>query len=163
MAVACSRTPISHLPLRNPKTKIYNSQSRVLQLPNRRLFLFSLPLSSFLLLPVPSFGDGNGAIIDKFQHGSSSSYAATMYDPLSAAEKEASALVSQRVSQAVDLLEKGRELQAQGDFTAALGYFSQVMMCTYLAFLSSFISKLLLVLYGLGLCISALQILSVFI
>ncbi|ESW31837.1 hypothetical protein PHAVU_002G272300 [Phaseolus vulgaris] len=127
MAVACSRTPISHLPLRNPKTKIYNSQSRVLQLPNRRLFLFSLPLSSFLLLPVPSFGDGNGAIIDKFQHGSSSSYAATMYDPLSAAEREASALVSQRVSQAVDLLEKGRELQAQGDFTAALGYFSQVV------------------------------------
>lgn len=149
MAGACSRAPISYLPLRNPKTRIYNSQTRVLQLPNRRLFLFSLPLSSFVLLPVPSFGDGNGAI-DKFQHGSSSSYAATMYDPLSAAEREASALVSQRVSQAVDLLEKGRELQAQGDFTAALGYFSQVTKCTYLATFCSFISNLLVILYGLG-------------
>ncbi|CAJ1937809.1 unnamed protein product [Sphenostylis stenocarpa] len=126
MAGACSRTPISLLPPRNPKVRIQNSQSKVLQLPHRRLFLFSLPLSSFLLLPIPSFGDGNGSIIDKFQHGSSS-LAATMYDPISAAERDASALLSQRVSQAVDLLEKGRELQAQGDFTAALGYFSQVI------------------------------------
>jgi len=142
MAGACSRAPISHLPLRNPKTRIYNSESRVLQLPNRRLFLFSLPLSSFVLLPVPSFGDGNGAI-DKFQHGSSSSYAATMYDPLSAAEREASASVSQRVSQAVDLLEKGRELQAQGDFTAALGYFSQVIKVHLFSYLMFFHSNII--------------------
>lgn len=115
---AC-RAPICHLPLWKPKTRIQNSQSKASTPPpifrNRRLFLFSLPLSSFLLLPVPSFADG------------SSSYAATMFDPLTASEREASALVSQRVSQAVELLEKGRELQAQGDFAGALQYFSQVI------------------------------------
>ncbi|KAK7399379.1 hypothetical protein VNO78_10561 [Psophocarpus tetragonolobus] len=124
MAGAC-RAPISHLSPLNPKTRIHYSQSRA-QLPNRRLFLFSLPLSTVLFLPFPSFGDGNSATSDKLQHGSSS-YAATIYDPISAPEREASALVSQRVSQAVQLLEKGRELQAQGDFSAALHYFSQVV------------------------------------
>ena len=34
--------------------------------------------------------------------------------------------MSQRVSEAVELLEKGRQLQAQGDFNAALSYFSKV-------------------------------------
>lgn len=63
-----------------------------------------------------------------------------MYDPVSAAEREASALVSERVSQAVELLEKGRELQTQGDFSGALDYFSKVMMCTYLDIL--YFSKL---------------------
>ncbi|KAG5029818.1 hypothetical protein AAZX31_05G179300 [Glycine max] len=126
MAGAC-RAPICHLPPQKPKTRIQNSHSRRAQLPNRRLFLFSLPLSSFLLLPVPSFGDGNNAIIiDKLQSGPSS-FAATMYDPVSAAEREASALVSERVSQAVELLEKGRELQTQGDFSGALDYFSKVI------------------------------------
>lgn len=139
MAGAC-RAPICHLPPQKPKTRIQNSHSRRAQLPNRRLFLFSLPLSSFLLLPVPSFGDGNNAIIiDKLQSGPSS-FAATMYDPVSAAEREASALVSERVSQAVELLEKGRELQTQGDFSGALDYFSKVMMCTYLDIL--YFSKL---------------------
>ncbi|TKY60433.1 DNA-directed RNA polymerase III subunit RPC2 [Spatholobus suberectus] len=131
MVGAC-RAAISHIPPRKPKAKVQDSRSKAsppifrAQLPSRRLFLFSLPLSSFLLLPVPSFGDGNSATSDKFQHGSSS-YAATLYDPVSPSEREASALVSQRVSQAVELLEKGRELQAQGDFNRALDYFSQVI------------------------------------
>ncbi|KAL2342915.1 hypothetical protein Fmac_004200 [Flemingia macrophylla] len=114
MMGAC-RAPISHLPLWKPKTKtiIQNSQCKASppSFRNRRLFLFS----SFLFLPVPSFGDG------------SSSQAVTMFDPVTASEREASALVSQRVSQAVELLEKGRELQAQGDFDGALQYFSQVI------------------------------------
>ncbi|RDY07121.1 hypothetical protein CR513_08812, partial [Mucuna pruriens] len=105
MVGAC-RAAISHIP--PAQTRIQNSESRV-QLPNRRSFLFSLPLSSFLLLPA------------------SSSYAATMFDPVTASERQASALVSQRVSQAVDLLDKGRALQAQGDFKGALQYFSQVV------------------------------------
>ncbi|XP_027339997.1 uncharacterized protein LOC113853679 [Abrus precatorius] len=127
MVYSCRSPPISHPPPPKPKTEIQNSQSKAsppilrVQLSNRRLFLFSLPLSSFLLLPVPSFGDGN-----KFQDGASS-YAATMYDPVSSSEREASALVSLRVSQAVELLEKGRELQAQGDFNGALRYYSQVV------------------------------------
>ena len=133
MVGACRAPPISHLPLGNPKTEIQNSHSKAsppifkAQLSNRRLFLLSLPLSGFLLLPGPSFGDGVSA--NKLQHGSSSSYAATVYDPVTPSERDASALVSLRVSQAVELLEKGRELQAQGDFNGALDYFSKVM-CT---------------------------------
>ncbi|XP_061346875.1 uncharacterized protein LOC133292478 [Gastrolobium bilobum] len=127
--VGAFRAPlISHLP---SKTRIQNSHSKAsppifrAQLPKRRLLLFSLPLSGFLLLPVPpSFGDGIGdsAISNnKFQPASSS------YDPVSPSERDASALISQRVSQAVELLEKGRELQALGDFNGALDYFSQVV------------------------------------
>ncbi|KAI9114296.1 hypothetical protein K1719_014524 [Acacia pycnantha] len=81
--------------------------------PNRRLLLFSLPLSGFLLLP------------RKFQYGSS--YAADQYDPVTPVERDASAVTSQRVSEAVELLEMGRELQAQGDFNGALAYFSKVI------------------------------------
>ncbi|KAJ1405049.1 Tetratricopeptide-like helical domain superfamily [Sesbania bispinosa] len=128
MVGACRAPPISHLPPR-----IQNSQSKTslpifrAQFPNRRLFLFSLPLSGFLLLPVPTFGEGGSATSsNKFQPWFSS-YAATLYDPVTPSEKDASALISQRVSQGVQLLEKGRELQAQGDFSGALDYFSQVI------------------------------------
>lgn len=114
MVGACRAPPISHLPLQKPKSRIQNCQSKASpsilrrQVPNRRIFLFSLPFSSHLLLSVSSYG-------------------ATQYDPVSPSEKDASALISQRVSQAVELLEKGRELQAQGDFNGSLQYFSQVI------------------------------------
>lgn len=132
--VGAYRAPtISHL-----QTRIQNSQSKAspppifrARLPNRRLVLFSLPLSGFLLLPVPAFGEGDSATSNKSQPGSSSN-AATEYDPVTSSERDASALISQRVSRGVELLEKGRELQAQGDFDGALDYFSQVM-CAYLA------------------------------
>ncbi|CAL5214595.1 unnamed protein product [Lathyrus oleraceus] len=126
MVGACciAAPPISHLPLPNPKTnKIQNFQQTkssplpslsISQLPNRRLFLFSLPLSSFLFLPFPAFGEDN-SVID------------TEYDPVTRSERDASALISQRVSRGVELLEKGRELQALGDFNGALQYFSQVI------------------------------------
>ena len=124
---ACEAPPFPH-PLSHPQTrklvtKIKNWKSPIIsthcQLPNRRLFLFSLPLSGFLLLPTSS--------ADKFAYGSS-------YDPVSTAERNASAAISQRVSEAVDLLEKGKELQAQGDFNAALRYFSQVILTLPLPF-----------------------------
>ncbi|KAK7318443.1 hypothetical protein RJT34_03145 [Clitoria ternatea] len=124
MVCACRAPPISHL----HKTIIQNSKGKAppsifnAQFPNRRLFL----LSSFLFLPIPTFGDGNSATSNKFLSGSSS-YAATNFDPVSPSEREASALISERVSQGVKLLEKGRELQAQGDFIGALHYFSQVV------------------------------------
>ena len=41
-------------------------------------------------------------------------------------EREASALLSRRVGEAVELLERGRDLQVQGDFIHALHYFNQV-------------------------------------
>lgn len=80
-------------------------------LPNRRLFLFSLSLPTILLSP-PS--------------NTSSCYALDSFDPVSSTEREASAAISRRVSEAVDLLDKGRELQAKGDFSQALGYYTQV-------------------------------------
>ncbi|XP_057502226.1 uncharacterized protein LOC130786026 [Actinidia eriantha] len=46
---------------------------------------------------------------------------------VSPAERDASALVSRRVGEAVELLERGRDLQAQGDFIHALYYFTQVI------------------------------------
>lgn len=115
--VGAYKAPISYLSPQKPKTTIQNSHCKAsapifrVQFPTRRLFLFS----SSLFLPILTFGEGP------------SSYAATMYDPVSTSEREASALVSERVSQAVELLEKGRELQAQGDFSAALHYFSKVI------------------------------------
>ncbi|XP_059432955.1 uncharacterized protein LOC132166193 [Corylus avellana] len=81
-------------------------------LPNRRLFLFSLSLPTILLSP-PS--------------NTSSCYALDSFDPVSSTEREASAAISRRVSEAVDLLDKGRELQAKGDFSQALGYYTQVV------------------------------------
>ncbi|CAK8578994.1 unnamed protein product [Lathyrus sativus] len=126
MVGACCRAapPISHLPLPNPKTnKLQNFQHTksspppslsMSQFPNRRLFLFSLPLSSLIFLPFPAFSEDNSVI-------------ATEYDPVTLSERDASALISQRVSRGVELLEKGRELQALGDFNGALQYFSQVI------------------------------------
>ncbi|KAL1364702.1 hypothetical protein HN51_012833 [Arachis hypogaea] len=99
MVGACRAPPISHLPPWNPKTPSSLS---------RRVFLLSLPLSSAFL--------------------QSSSYAAsTVYDPVSPSEKDASTLISLRVSEAVNLLEKGKELQARGDFNGSLDCFSKVI------------------------------------
>jgi len=121
-AVAVAAPPISHLPLRNPKTiriQISCHQNKTkdfrTQLSNRRLFLFSIPLSSFLFIPFPAFGEE--------------------YDPVTRSERDASALISQRVSRGVELLEKGRELQALGDFNGALQYFSQVTQYPFIRFL----------------------------
>ncbi|KAH9548296.1 hypothetical protein CY35_11G081000 [Sphagnum magellanicum] len=50
----------------------------------------------------------------------------TSYAPVSQDAKEASAAFSRRVSEALELLFKAREAQAQGDFPEALGFFSQI-------------------------------------
>ncbi|KAH9668930.1 hypothetical protein KPL70_021582 [Citrus sinensis] len=99
-------------PIKTPKTPLQ------LPLTSRRLLFFSLPFSSLLLLP------NNRKITNK--PSSSDAFAAT-YDPLTQAEKDASAAVSSRVSDALELLEKGRELQAIGDFNKALQYFTLVV------------------------------------
>ncbi|KAF7028045.1 hypothetical protein CFC21_040023 [Triticum aestivum] len=49
------------------------------------------------------------------------------YDPVTEAERAASAAVSQRVGEAVRLLEAGRELQARGEFAGALASFTAVV------------------------------------
>uniref|UniRef100_A0A7N0TVK6 Uncharacterized protein n=1 Tax=Kalanchoe fedtschenkoi TaxID=63787 RepID=A0A7N0TVK6_KALFE len=55
------------------------------------------------------------------------SFAVEGFDPVSDAEKQASLSVAERVNVAVGLLDKGRELQAKGDFVGALDYFTQVV------------------------------------
>ncbi|XP_020147547.1 uncharacterized protein [Aegilops tauschii subsp. strangulata] len=49
------------------------------------------------------------------------------YDPVTEAERAASEAVSQRVGEAVQLLEAGRELQARGEFAGALASFTAVV------------------------------------
>jgi hypothetical protein len=119
--MGASKASISHLLIpssSSPRNSNSNSNSNNLnsrvKLPisntTRRLFLFTLPLPTFLLFPLQP-----------------TSYSAlATFEPVTPAEKEASATVSRRVSEAVELLDKGRELQAQGDFNQALLYFTQV-------------------------------------
>jgi hypothetical protein len=121
--MVASKAPIINLLLLLPSysshrnSNTINSNAKHLKpilktpLPNRRLFLFSLSLPTLLLSP-PS--------------NTSSCYALDSFDPVSSTEREASAAISRRVSEAVDLLDKGRELQAKGDFGQALGYYTQV-------------------------------------
>lgn len=128
-AMGAYQAPVCHLllsgsqseaqrrnPIKTPKTPLQ------LPLTSRRLLFFSLPFSSLLLLP------NNRKITNK--PSSSDAFAAT-YDPLTQAEKDASAAVSSRVSDALELLEKGRELQAIGDFNKALQYFTLVSTFIY--------------------------------
>ncbi|KAH7520894.1 hypothetical protein FEM48_Zijuj08G0194200 [Ziziphus jujuba var. spinosa] len=79
-------------------------------LTNRRLLLFSLPVSTLLL---------NNSLQP------SSCCALESFDPVSPTDRKASLATSQRISEALGLLDKGRELQAQGDFDQALYCFSQ--------------------------------------
>ncbi|KAB5548256.1 hypothetical protein DKX38_011662 [Salix brachista] len=97
---------------------------------SRRLLLFSLPLfttaTAANLLPFSTTG-AKFASASGIQLNLNSGWAlADSFDPVSQAEKEASAAISRRVSEAIELLEKGRELQAQGDFNEALLYFTQL-------------------------------------
>ncbi|KAG5241905.1 hypothetical protein OIU77_002797 [Salix suchowensis] len=98
---------------------------------SRRLLLFSLPLFTTAtdanLLPFSTTG-AKFASASSIQLNLNSGWAlADSFDPVSQAEKEASAAISRRVSEAIELLEKGRELQAQGDFNEALLYFTQMV------------------------------------
>lgn len=129
--MGASKAPISHL-LFSPsstsprKSGTLNSNAKPLKpvsktpLPSRRLFLFSVPLPTLLLFPLSSSGVNTNTIQP------SSFYSVASFDPVSSGEREASAAISQRVSEAVELLDKGRELQAKGDFNQALEYFTQV-------------------------------------
>ncbi|KVH87440.1 Tetratricopeptide-like helical [Cynara cardunculus var. scolymus] len=118
---ACS-PPISHL-LPNPnKTLITNttrkpffiilssSSKHQLTIQRRQLLLLSLPISITTI---------------QLTCSSSSAVAAPIFDPISEPERAASLEVSRRVAEAVELLEKGREFQAQGDYVQALQYFTQ--------------------------------------
>ncbi|KAK3211719.1 hypothetical protein Dsin_016425 [Dipteronia sinensis] len=112
---AC-KAPISHLLLSSQEPKPITTHKIPSPLNTRRLLVFSLPLSSSLLLPFEN----------TIKPSSNNAFAAS-YDPVSQAERDASAVLSRRVSEALELLEKGRELQALGDFNKALNYFTLVV------------------------------------
>ncbi|KAM7513836.1 hypothetical protein LguiA_003419 [Lonicera macranthoides] len=84
----------------------YPSSSSAIQ--RRHLLLFSLPISITIQL-------GSGSAL------------AAGFDLVSPAERDASMEVSRRVDEAVELLERGRELQAKGDYHQALDCFAQVV------------------------------------
>ncbi|KAK9110373.1 hypothetical protein Sjap_018433 [Stephania japonica] len=105
MLSLCSVAPNS------PKT-LYSSTTRLplhtTAITRRRLLLFTLSISPSLT-------------------SLCSSSALETFDPVSTAERDASASLTRRVSEAVEMLERGRELQVQGDFVRALDSFSQVI------------------------------------
>lgn len=101
-----SEPQIPNPPRRNPKTVHPVDVSRApVVIQRRHLLLFSVPISLSSSIPLNS---------------------SSALDFLSPAERDASEAVSRRVAEAVELLERGRDLQAQGDFIQALDYFSQV-------------------------------------
>ncbi|XP_020106431.1 uncharacterized protein LOC109722725 isoform X2 [Ananas comosus] len=83
----------------------------------RSLLVLSLPLSTLLLLPPNPTTSSSSS--------SSAAAAAAAFDPLTEAERSASAVLDRRVADAVRLLDLARDLQAQGDFPRALLYFTQ--------------------------------------
>ncbi|EEF35753.1 uncharacterized protein LOC8263080 [Ricinus communis] len=116
---AC-KAPICHLqrPSSPSTPNPRNSNS------TRRFFLFSLPLCATCATTTTTLVLTQSSPTVKVEPFLA---LAESYDPVSQAEKDASANKSQRVSEAIGLLEKGRELQAQGDFSAALPYFTLVV------------------------------------
>ncbi|XP_048561931.1 uncharacterized protein LOC125542798 [Triticum urartu] len=74
------------------------------------------------LLLVAAAGNNNAA-----SRGAAAAAVDLGYDPVTEAERAASATVSQRVGEAVRLLEAGRELQARGEFAGALASFTAVV------------------------------------
>lgn len=107
---ACKAPPMSRF-LPHTETHIPILQKLNPSSPHRRSLLVSTSSLVLLLLPPPA-----------------SSSALPSFDPVSQSERDASGEVSRRVSEAVSLLEKGRELQAQGDFQRALQYFTRVRL-----------------------------------
>lgn len=122
---ACKAPPIPHLlPTSSSSTQPTNVKWPLL---SRRLVLLSLRLATFLLPSKGSCSDTNSTNVNSTTPYGSTSSALTSFNPISAAERDASDAISRRISDALELLEKGRELQALGDFDQALVCFTQVL------------------------------------
>ncbi|XWS44703.1 hypothetical protein CRYUN_Cryun15aG0070600 [Craigia yunnanensis] len=131
---AC-KSPISHLPSPNPNTKTLKSPLLNPEILSRRLLIFSLPLSTVPTLLLPSSTPFSSSNVPgntspggcKLLQPSFMSALAASFDPVSQAERDGSTVITRRVSEAVELLERGKELQAQGDFPKALQFFNLVV------------------------------------
>ncbi|KAL5714610.1 hypothetical protein ACHQM5_016546 [Ranunculus cassubicifolius] len=112
---AC-KASILHLlpPTSKPSQQPLKPHCVATPLTKRRLFLFSIPLSTTLLLsPIinsPPF-----------------SFALPEFDPVTPEEKDIHKSMSKRILKAIELLDKGREFQKRGDYPQALDFFSQVV------------------------------------
>ncbi|EEC68975.1 hypothetical protein OsI_37724 [Oryza sativa Indica Group] len=100
-----------------PPTTTCSTSCRFVLPPTRRHLLASS--ASSLLLAAAAAAAPRAA-------SSEDDDAVTSYDPVTAAERAASASVSRRVGEAVRLLDLGRDLQARGEFPAALASFTAV-------------------------------------
>ncbi|XVE86522.1 hypothetical protein DITRI_Ditri18aG0040300 [Diplodiscus trichospermus] len=127
---AC-KAPISHLlSSQNLNTKTLKTQLLNPETTSRRFLLFSLPLSALSTLILPSgtpcrssYALASSELLQPSFMGA----LAASFDPVSQAERDSSSLITRRVSEAVELLERGKELQAQGDFPKALQFFTLVV------------------------------------
>lgn len=120
-AMGAYKAPISHfLSSPNPNVKTVRTPLVNLGTTSRRFLLFFL--SSPILPATNTLALDNAKLL----HSNITDALASSFDPVSQAEKDASSLISRRVSEAVELLERGKELQAQGDFPKALQFFTLV-------------------------------------
>ncbi|XP_021274722.1 uncharacterized protein LOC110409630 isoform X2 [Herrania umbratica] len=124
---AC-KSPMFHLlSSSNPNTETLTNPLLNPETTTRRFLLFSLPLSTVsTLIILPSSTPGTGGCSSKLEPSFMGALAAS-FDPVSQADRDASAVITRRVSEAVELLERGKELQAQGDFPKALQIFTTVV------------------------------------
>lgn len=108
-AMSACRVPsplLFHLPNLKPRIRI--STSSIQSVASRRsLLLLSLPL---IITP-----NSIAFAVDE-----------PIFDPVTVPEKRASAELSRRVSEAIRLLNLARDLQARGEFSQALEYFTKV-------------------------------------
>ncbi|XP_077213921.1 uncharacterized protein LOC143848766 isoform X2 [Tasmannia lanceolata] len=113
--MGAAKLPLLHLLVSDPKPKTPKTQGKISVTPSttRRVLFISLPISTLLVLP-----NTNPLLSAPLPN----------FDPVTPSEKNASIAISKRVSDAIELLEKGREFQAQGDFRQALEYFTQVVV-----------------------------------
>ncbi|GLJ48419.1 hypothetical protein SUGI_1022010 [Cryptomeria japonica] len=109
IAIPCPVLPLS-LPLVYGKRKImaaaFTASSKSISVGRRAVFLSIPPLLMHYHCPHVEAED---------------------YETATQKDKEASYTLEKRVGEAIVLLEKGRELQAQGDFIQALNCFTQVI------------------------------------
>ncbi|MBA0614434.1 hypothetical protein Godav_014733 [Gossypium davidsonii] len=116
------KAPIPHfLSSPNPNAKTLRTPFLNLGTTSRRFLLF--------FLSSPILPSSNSLALDsaKLLQSNIMDVLASSFDPVSQAEKDASSLISRRVSEAVELLERGKEFQAQGDFPKALHFFTLVV------------------------------------
>lgn len=115
---ACKAPPIPHfLPTSSSSTQPANVKWPLL---SRRLVLLSLPLATFLLPNKASCSDTNSTNVNSTTPSGSLSSTLTSFNPISIVKRDASEAISRRISDALELLEKGGNCKLQVTLTKLL-------------------------------------------